>query len=117
MADFFREEAVFIFIALFVFGVVVFIATRPFISKKAIWAIPIAAVLLSLGLFAHYKYRINHIKEVKKAFYEGKNILCVDKTTKLGGILIHKGAWSLKGDEFVNPEISRGYNIRQCIVE
>ncbi|NPA81394.1 MAG: hypothetical protein GXO31_02170 [Epsilonproteobacteria bacterium] len=116
MADFFREEAVYIFIALFVFGITVFIATRPFIAKGARKAIPIVGGLLLLGLIAHYNYIKNHIKEVKEAFREGKNIICVDKTTKLGGILIHKGAWRIEGDEFVNPH-SRRYNVRQCIVE
>ncbi len=117
MADFFREEAVYIFIALFILGVVIFISTRPFVSMRPKVAVTVTFLVLLAGLIAHYNYRLHHIKEVKEAFYAGKNIICVDKTSKLGGIVVHKGFWSLKGDEFVNPQINRGYNIRQCIVE
>ena len=117
MFDFFKEEAVLIFIALFVFGVSVFIVTRPFMPKKSKKALPVIGFILIVGLLFHYNYRINHMKEVAKAFNEGKNILCIDKTNKIGSVLIKKGEWTLKDDMFVHPEFPRGYNIRQCIVE
>ncbi|WP_281950761.1 hypothetical protein [Nitrosophilus kaiyonis] len=117
MLDFFKEEAVYIYIALFVFGIALFIVTRPFMPKKSKIALPIVAIFLILGLLAHYFYRINHIKEVAKAFNEGKNILCIDKTNKIGSVLVKKGEWKLKDDTFIHPEFPRGYNIRQCIVE
>lgn len=117
MLDFLKEEAVFIFIALFVFGIATFVVTRPFVKLKPKKILPALAVFLILGLILHYNYRISHIENVKKAFNEGKNILCVDKTNKLGQVLVKKGEWRLENDIFVNPEFPRGYNIRQCIVE
>ncbi len=117
MADFFHEELVYILISLFVFAIVVFVTTRPFMSKKARIAIPIAALLLGGLLLLHYNWRMHHIKEVAKAFYEGKNILCLDKTNKFGSVLINKGEWKLEDGEFSHPEFPRTYNIRQCVVE
>ncbi len=117
MVNFFKEEAVFIFIALFVLAIAIFVVTRPFMPKNSKKAIPIVFLILTIGLIAHYNYRLNHIKEVVKAFNEGKNILCLDKTNKFGQVLIKKGEWKLKDDTFVNPEFPRGYNVRQCIVE
>ncbi len=117
MVDFFREELVYILISLFILGIVVFVTTRPFVAKKARIAIPIAAVLLGGLLLLHYNWRMHHIKEVAKAFYEGKNILCLDKTNKFGSVLIHKGEWKFEHGEFSHPEFPRTYNIRQCVVE
>jgi len=117
MLNFFKEEVIFIFIALFVFAIALFIVTRPFVNVNAKKVLSILSLFLIGGLIFHYNYRINHIKEVKKAFEEGKNILCLDKTNKLGQVMVKKGEWKLKGDIFVHPEFPRGYNIRQCIVE
>ena len=117
LADFFKEEFVYILIALFIFGIAVFVVTRPFVhvsSKKVLSGV---GVFLLLALIAHYSWRVHHMENVRKAFMEGKNILCVDKTNKIGYVLIHKGDWKIKNDEFVHPEFPRGYNIRQCVVE
>lgn len=116
MVDFFKEELVFILIALFVFGIGVFISTRDFVNISPKKFLPIFALVLAAGLILHYNWRLSHMKEVAKAFDEGKKIECIDKSTKLGGIIIHKGAWQLKGDTFANPNFYRTYNIRQCIV-
>lgn len=115
--NFFKEEVVYILIALFVWGITIFITTRPFFSKGARKAIPIVFVLLVAVLILHYNLRMNHIEEVKEAFYNNKDILCLDKTNKIGYIVIKKGAWRLEGDTFVNPNFIRSYNIRQCLVE
>ena len=117
MVDFFREELVYILISFFILGIVIFVTTRPFVSRKARIAIPIVALLLGGLLLLHYKWRIHHIQEVTKAFYEGKNILCLDKTNNFGSVLVHKGEWKLEYGEFSHPEFPRTYNIRQCIVE
>ena len=116
LSDFFHEELVFILIALFVFAIGVFVATRDFVPLNPKRFLPLFALALIVGLIAHYNWRKNHMAEVAKAFEEGKRIECIDKTTKLGGIIIHKGAWRLEGDTFVNPAFHRTYNIRQCIV-
>ncbi len=117
MLDFFKEEFVYILIALFILGITIFVTTRPFVAKGARKAIPVVALLLAGLLWLHYSWRMHHIKEVAKAFDEGKNILCLDKTNKYGSVLVHKGEWQLKNDEFVHPEFPRSYNIRQCIEE
>jgi uncharacterized protein YqhQ len=117
MAEFIHEEFVFILIALFVFAIGVFISTREFVNINPKKFLPIFGAVLLMGLILHYNWRVEHMKEVAKAFEEGKRIECIDKSTKLGGIVIHKGAWQLEGDTFVNPNFYRGYNIRQCIVE
>jgi hypothetical protein len=116
VADFFKEEFVLILIALFVFGIATFIATRDFVPLRPKRFLPLFGLLLLAGLLLHYNWRKNHMAEVARAFEEGKRIECIDKTTKLGGIVIHKGEWSLEGDTFKNPGFYRTYNIRQCIV-
>ncbi|NPA57324.1 MAG: hypothetical protein GXO19_06285 [Epsilonproteobacteria bacterium] len=116
MADFFREELIFLLMALFVFGIATYIATRDFVPLNPKRFLPLFALFLLLGLLAHYNWRKAHMEEVARAFEAGKRIECIDKTTKLGGIVIHKGAWKLEGDTFVNPHFYRSYNIRQCIV-
>ncbi len=117
IANFFKEEIIYIFISLFILGITVFVTTRPFMSKKAKLAIPFMFLFLTLALIAHYNLRMEHIKEVREAFEEGKDIMCLDKTNKIGHVMVKKGEWRLKGDTFVNPEFARVYNIRQCIVE
>ncbi len=116
LADFFKEEAVFILIALFVFGIGVYVSTRDFVALNPKRFLPIFAFVLVLGLVGHYSWRKAHMAKVAKAFEEGKRIECIDKTTKLGGIVIKKGEWRLEGDTFKNPAFYRSYNIRQCIV-
>ena len=117
MANFFKEEFIFILVALFILGITIFVTTRPFVAKGARKAIPIVAAFLVLALIAHYNFRQNLVKEVRKGFEEGKTILCMDKTNKIGYVVINAGEWKLQGDEFVHPEFPRSYNIRNCIVE
>ncbi|MRI83807.1 MAG: hypothetical protein C6I00_05230 [Nitratiruptor sp.] len=116
VADFFKEELVFILIALFLFGIGVYVATREFVPLNPKRFLPLFALFLTGLLIFHYTWRKEHMAKVAKAFHEGKRIECLDKTSKVGGIVIHKGAWSLEGDTFVNPNFYRTYNIRQCIV-
>ena len=117
MLDFFREELVFILIALFIFLIVVFVVTRPFVNLPAKKVLFGTGVFLLLALIAHYTWRLHHMQQVKEAFKEGKNILCIDKTNKIGYVLIQKGEWKIVNDEFRHPEFPRGYNVRQCVVE
>ena len=74
-------------------------------------------LFLIFALILHYNYRVYHIKKVAEAFKNGKNIICLDKTTKIGYVLIKKGEWRLENDKFINPKFIRDYNIRQCVVE
>ncbi len=119
MADFFREEAVYIFISLFILGIAIFVTTRPFMPKKSKIAIPIILVFLFLALLTHYKIKMDNIKKVKQAFLKGENIICLDKTNRAGNqVIINKNAkWILQEDTFFHKEFPRGYNIRQCISE
>ncbi|BCD63060.1 MULTISPECIES: hypothetical protein [Nitratiruptor] len=117
LTDFFREELVFILIALFVFAIAVFVVTRPFVEVNAKKVLSIIGIFLLVGLIAHYTWRLHHMESVKKAFAAGKNILCIDKTNKIGYVLINRGEWKIVNDEFVHPEFPRAYNIRQCVVE
>ncbi len=117
LVDFFKEEFVFILIALFVFAIALFVVTRPFVELNAKKVLGGLGLFLIIGLVAHYSWRIHHMQQVRQAFREGKNILCIDKTNKIGYVLINRGEWKIAGDEFVHPEFPRGYNIRQCVVE
>lgn len=65
---------------------------------------------------------IKALKVIKKlkvtnAFKNGKTIMCLDKTTKIGYVLVKRGEWKLKEGMFINPHFSRDYNIRQCVIE
>lgn len=118
--DFFIEELPFILVALFVFGIVFFLATRPFVpSRRSVFIILATFLVLSGLLWWHYTHIKTHIVEVSQAFQEGKTILCVDKTNRAsGGIAINKSAfWELKDEQFFHSELKRSYNVRQCIIE
>ncbi len=119
MADFFREEAVYIFISLFILGIAIFVTTRPFMPKKSKIAIPVTFVILSAALLIHYKIRTENMKEVTQAFKNGKTILCMDKTNKISNqvVISKKAGWILKEETFFHKDFPRGYNIRQCIPE
>lgn len=117
LADFFKEEFIYILISLFIFAIAAFVVTRPFVQLPAKKILSIVGGVLVLFLVLHYSWRIHHIEQVRKAFQEGKNILCLDKTNKIGYVLINSGEWKLKNDEFTHPEFPRSYNIRECIEE
>ncbi len=117
MENFFKEELIFILISLFILGITVFVTTRPFVDKGARKAIPLVALFLILALVAHYRFRQNLIEEVKEGFMRGETILCMDKTNKIGYVIVHKGEWKMEEDNFTHPEFPRSYNIRNCIVE
>jgi len=117
MVDFLKEEMVYLFIGAFILAIITFVSTRDFVNLNPKKVVPISAVVILALIGLHYIYRVHHIKEVTKAFKEGKNILCLDKTNKIGYVLINKGEWKLKDGEFVHPEFPRGYNIRACVEE
>ncbi|BAF70880.1 hypothetical protein [Nitratiruptor sp. SB155-2] len=117
VVDFFKEEFVYILISLFIFGIALFIVTRPFVELNAKKILSGLGIFLVVALIAHYNWRMHHIKTVQEAFEAGKNILCLDKTNKIGYVLINKGEWKIKNGEFVHPDFPRGYNIRECVVE
>ncbi|GEM_PF-2431979 len=116
LAGFFKEEAIYIIISLFVFAIAAIVVTRPFVKLDPKKVLPGVALFLIAALLIHYNMRISHIKSVKKAFEDGKEIICLDKTNKIGHVLVRKGEWRLEGDLFVNPAFYRGYNIRQCLI-
>ncbi len=117
VVNFFREEFVFILIALFVFAIAAFVVTRPFVQLPSSKILGTLGVFLAVMLVLHYNWRLHHMEQVREAFKEGKNILCLDKTNKIGYVLINRGEWKIQKDEFVHPEFPRGYNIRECVVE
>ena len=117
VVDFFREELVFILIALFIFAIAAFVVTRPFVQLPAKKILGTLGVFLVAMLVLHYSWRVHHMEQVRQAFKAGKNILCLDKTNKIGYVLINRGEWKIQKDEFVHPEFPRGYNIRECVVE
>ena len=117
LVDFFKEEFLHILISLFVLGIAAFVVTRPFVQLPAKKILGVVGGVLAILLILHYSWRIHHIQKVREAFKAGKNILCLDKTNKIGYVLINSGEWRLQNDEFVHPEFPRNYNIRECVVE
>ncbi len=121
MNTFLELEAGNLTIATFFFLIAVIVGTRPFVKaavKKAIFIFVILFFTLIIG--GHYYITSQRMESVKEAFSKGEDIVCENRMRRKAaqGIVINRdNAWSLVGDEFVNPDYYRGFHAARCIVK
>jgi hypothetical protein len=122
MGKFFYIEGAYLILAGLIVLVTLFVTTRPFMSKNAP-KVGISAVVTVLAILIsiHFYITISRIEEVKKAFSEGKSVLCESRMFRkmAQSIEIKKGVagWELKGDNFVSPIYTRPFYTARCIVK
>lgn len=119
MISFLTLELPYIFISLFILGIFLFVATRPFVSPLVMKRGLIPLVLfLSLGVGAHYAMTQNRANEVLAAFNNGQTIICSERRDKVGyrNIEVVKGdLWRVEGMYFINSD-GMGFLMQQCLV-
>ncbi len=120
MKEFFILEGAYLILALFILIITIFITTRPFMSKNAPKkGILYVGFVLFFFISSHYYITTKRIKEVKKAFYNGKKVICENRLYTKGAqsIIIKKEfGWSIKDDYFTSPNFERDFHLARCIV-
>jgi len=121
MKEFFILEGAYIIIGLFILAITLFVTTRPFMSKSAP-KVGLVSVFLVLAFFIglHFYITTNRMQEVKKAFLEGKEILCESRANRKmsQSIIIKKDyEWELQNDLFVSKNYTRPFHLSRCIVK
>jgi hypothetical protein len=122
LAKFFYLEGAYLILAALILLVTIFVTTRPFMPPNALKkGLLYVSMTLSLFIGAHFYTTTSRIAEVKKAFEEGKAILCESRMLRkmAQSIEIKKGIaqWEIEGDNFVSPNYSRPFHIARCIVK
>ncbi len=122
LLHFFRLEGAYLFLALIILLITIYVGTRPFMPKGA-WKRGLFWVGLVLIIFigGHYWVTISRIAEVKAAFMKGEPILCESRAirTAAQSIEIRKGVanWHIVGDNFVSEQYTRPFHTARCIVK
>jgi hypothetical protein len=121
MELFFKLEAGYLIIALFILLITAFVSTRDFMPKGSFKkGILIVLLVVASAIGLHFKITTDRIDKVKEAFYSGKNILCENRVIRVGTqyVNINKNReWSLNGYIFSSPNFERDFFIARCIVE
>jgi len=121
MKEFFYLEGAYIIFGLIVLAVTLYVTTRPFMGKGSVKiGMGSAFVVILIFIFAHYFITKQRMESVKKAFKEGKEILCENRVYTKGAnfITIKKDLeWKLEGDYFKSPNYTRDFFLARCIVK
>ena len=121
MKQFFQLEAGYIVIALFFIVVTYIVTTRSFMPKGAFQK-GMSAMILLMVLFIgfHYHNTVKRMHRVKKAFLNGKTILCENRESFKGpsSIIIKKSAgWVLHNGIFSKPKYYKKFHSARCVVD
>jgi len=121
MEKFLELEGGYLFIALVVLAVTLFVTTRPFMSKGSLKKGMIGVGLfLALAIGMHYRVTSNRMFEVKEAFNTGKTIICESRAQRRAAqsVDISKAnEWQLDGDLFRSPHYNRPFHSARCLVK
>ena len=122
IGKFFYLEGAYLILAGIILLITLFVTTRPFMSKNApkkglTWV----SIVLAIFIGTHFYITTSRIAEVKKAFNEGKTVVCESRMLRkmAQSIRIQKGIsdWQIDGDNFVSPHYTRPFHLARCIVE
>ncbi len=120
MSKFFYMEGAYLVLAFIVLLVALFVTTRPFMPKSAVKkGVGGVALFLAVAIGAHYWVTTSRMEKVKKAFEEGKPIICESRLIRKGAqsiVLRKSNGWRLEGDYFVSDAYARPFFTARCIV-
>ena len=121
MQKFFILEGGYLLIALFILAITLFVTTRPFMAKGAVKkGLLSVSIILAIFIGGHFYVTSSRMAEVKRAFEEGKTILCESRMLRKAAqsVSIEKSNdWHMEGDNFVSPHYSRPFYSARCIVK
>ena len=123
MREFFYLEGAYLILGAIVLGVAVFVATRPFMSKGALKKAIVGTVTtVAVFIGMHFYLTTQRMAEVKRAFSEGRAILCESRMLRKAAQFIEirndpAVGWKLDGDYFVSPHYTRPFFTARCIVK
>ncbi len=121
MREFFELEIGYIIIATFILVVTFIVTTRSFMPKGALkkgMAMVLPLLIAFIGF--HYYITKQRMTDIKKAFFEGKTILCENRETLKGpaSIIINKKAgWMLKNGIFSKKDYHKKFHSARCVVD
>ena len=119
MELFFKLEAGYLGIGLFILLITLFVTTRPFMGKGAVKK---GFLLVGSALFAfiamHYYATSSRITGVETAFNKGEKVICESRALRkvAQSVTIEKSnEWSLNDHMFSSPNYSRKFFTARCI--
>jgi len=121
MEKFFELEGGYLFIALVILVVTLFVTTRPFMSKGSVKkGVVGVGVFLAIAIGLHYQVTTTRMHEVKQAFRAGKTIICESRAQRRAAQSVdisQRNEWHLEGDLFVSPHYNRPFHTARCLVK
>ena len=121
MEKFLELEAGYLVIAAIVLAVTLFVTTRPFFTKGAIFrGLTSVGMFLAVAIGMHYYVTTNRMHKVKEAFKEGKVIICESRATRKVAQSVDvdmSREWILEGDVFSSPHYGRVFHTARCLVK
>lgn len=119
MELFFKLEAGYLGIALFVLIITLIVTTRSFI-KKGVWkkSLGIMFIIMSIFIGLHYFITISRIHEVEATFNNGGKIICENRAVRKvsQSLVIEKSNdWILKNHILSSENYSREFFTARCI--
>lgn len=119
MELFFKLEAGYLGIAIFVLVVTLIVTTRSFVAK-GIWKRSLLIMGLIMGIFIglHYFVTSSRISEVEATFNSGGKVICESRTIRkvAQSVEIEKSNdWSLENHMFSSPNYVREFFSARCI--
>ncbi len=121
MSKFFYLEGAYLILGLVILLVTLFVVTRPFMGRFAKrYGLIIVFLFLAILISGHYYITLNRMKEVKRAFLEGKEIICENRVNRQASqsIIIQKdrSGWRVEGDFFKSPLFNRDFFLSRCVI-
>ena len=121
MKEFFILEGAYLFIALIALLVTVFVTTRPFMSKGALKkGLFFVGSFFAVAIITHFIVSKNRMESVKKAFKNGKEIVCENRVYTKGAVYItinKNEEWKIENNYFMSPNYTRKFFLARCIVK
>ena len=119
--EFFYLEGAYLILAVIILAITAFVTTRPFMSKNALKkGLIYVSSFLAIAIFAHFSLTKSRMNSVKKAFSEGKTIMCENRIYTKGANFVeirNNGLWKLENDNFYNPHYVRVFFTARCFVK
>ncbi|WP_368028768.1 hypothetical protein [Arcobacter sp. s6] len=119
MELFFKLEAGYLGIAIFVLVITIIVTTRNFVPA-GIWkkAIPLMFIIMSIFIGMHYFVTTSRIYEVENTFNNNGKIICENRAIRKvsQSVTIEKSnEWVLENHMLSSPNYSRDFFTARCI--
>lgn len=116
---FFKLEAAYLIIGLFILIVTLIVTTRSFM-KKNLWkkALSFVSLILSIFIILHFYITKTRIIEVENSFNKGKKIICENKALRKISqsiVIVKSNNWTLKNHLLSSPNYERKFFTGRCL--